>query len=104
MSLSNEDWIEVLDHLRLRVREAGFADLDERLTLDFQPTNQGRTDFLRYLSSLISGLTERSYTCYSRALETLQSALEIEGGNHVEGIEVIFDEADSRLYGTHQIN
>lgn len=98
MAFSNNDWGEILGHMRRRVREVGFADLDERLTLDFQASNDARADFARYLSSLLAGLNERSLSGYTKALRTLQDVLEVEDGQHVEGIEVLLSDSDSRLF------
>jgi len=86
------------------VREVGFADLDDRLTVDFEATSNVRRSFVHYLASLIGGLQERSHSGYARALATLQDALQVEGSPRVSGIEVFVTEPDSQVFGTTRLD
>lgn len=104
MALSQEDWSDLLAHIRRRVRDVGLADLDTRLTLDFRTTDSSRADFLRYFSSLLGAASERSYSGYQKALRTIQDCVRTEDGGHVEGIEVRVTDADYGLYGTPTID
>lgn len=104
MPLSDSDWSEVLDHTRRRVREAGLEDVDRRVTLDFRPSKNPSADFLRYVSSVIAGTTEKSLSGYTRALGALREGLTVEGAQQVQGITVAFNEGETRLYGVERID
>lgn len=104
MPLSHEDWIDVLTHTRRRVREAGFGDLDERVTLDFRSTQSPPVDFLRYLDSLISAVGERSYSTYQRTMDIFQQSMSTESGRPVEGIEVQIEDTDRAVYGADRVD
>lgn len=104
MALSNDDWAEVLQHTRTRVREAGLSDVDERVALDFRPTESASADFLRYLDSVISALRERSSSTFQRAFDTFREYVRTEDGTPVQGIEVRVEERDFRIFPTHRID
>lgn len=57
MPFNQEDCREILRHLRLRLREEGGLDIDERLSSDLQPSGDGRADLLRYMAVLIAFLS-----------------------------------------------
>lgn len=104
MAISDDDWAEVLMHMRIRVREAGLADLDERVTLDLRTTQSPSADFRRYLDSIISALGERSYLTYQRTLDIFRGSLETESGGAIEGVEVRVEERDYAIYSTNRID
>lgn len=89
MPLTQEEWTEVLEHTRRRVREVGFVDLDGRVAIDFHATDDAFLDFSTYLSRIIGGLEERSLSAYRRALQALREGIETEGSQPVEGIEIV---------------
>lgn len=102
--MADDDWEEIFHHMRRRVREVGLADLDDRLTVDFEGTGDARRDFLSYLSRLTGAVSERSYSGYAKALTTLREALSAEGDQGVEGIEVFVSETDSQVFGTSRVD
>lgn len=104
MELTNKDWGDILDHMRLRVREAGLTDLDDRIFIDFLITNDSRRDFSRYLSALINALTQISNYRHTKTLNIFQDVLGTERAQHVDGIEIIFSDVDSQLFGAKQFD
>ena len=104
MALTNADWAEVLDHTRRSVREAGLADVDRRVTLDFQTTENAEWDFLRYLDGVTSGVKEKSLAGYNRALDVLNSAVRTEDDEQIDEIDVVCVDNDARLYATDRID
>jgi hypothetical protein len=104
MAFSREEWADILVHTRRRVREAGLVDLDERVTLDFRTTQSAGEDFLRYLDSLISAVSERSHSTYRRAMEIFQHSVSTQSGRAVQGIEVQIADADRVVYGADRVD
>jgi hypothetical protein len=102
--MTNDEWREVLEHTRTRIRQAGFMAVDESVTLDFQSTASAKNDFLRYLSQLISALSERSHSGYMKALQRIQKSVCTENGGVVEGIEIRVSDRDYNLYRTERID
>lgn len=97
MPLNQDDYRDILRHLRLRLREEGGADMDERLATEIHPSDDARADLLRYLGVLISFLKQRSRRGYNAARELLREYITLEGGE-VEGIEVRLTGADREAY------
>jgi len=104
MTLSKEDWQDILGHTRARVREAGLAEIDMQVTMDFRTTESSGADFLRYLTSLISALGERSYSGYQRTLDTFRECLRSENGKPIEGVEIRIEDRDYGVYGTSLVS
>lgn len=102
--MTNDEWSEVLEHTRMRIRQAGFMAVDEAVTLDFQSTTSARNDFLRYLSQLIYALSERSRSGYMKALRKIQDSVRTENDGQVEGIEIRVTDRDYKLYRTERID
>lgn len=99
-----DEWADVLNHLRKRVREVGLADLDDLIASDFRMSPIPSSDVLRYLDILISALNERSQLGYRRALEALRDSVDSESGQPIEGIEVAITEDDVRLFRRERID
>lgn len=102
--MTNDEWGEVLEHTRMRIRQAGFIAIDESIALDFQSTASAKNDFLRYLSQLISALSERSHSGYKKALQKIQTTVRTENDGEVEGIEIRVSDRDLNLYRTERID
>ena len=102
--MTNEDWREILEHTRMRVRQAGLSDVDESVTLDLLSTRAARDDFLQYLSRLIGAVSERSYSGYMRSLQKIRESVTTEGGGPIEGIEIRVTESDYNLYRAERID
>jgi hypothetical protein len=102
--MTSEDWREILEHTRMRVRQAGLSDVDEVVTLDLLSTTIPRDDFLQYLTRLIGAVSERSYSGYIRALQKIRESVTTEGGGSIEGIEIRVTESDFNLYRTERID
>lgn len=99
MSLTDDDWKEILIHLRRRVQEAGLDALDEQLTVNWYHTLNAREDFWQYFDKLVARLRERSLVGYNKALYAVREAIQVEGGQQVEGIDLVFSEDDARRFG-----
>ena len=104
MSLSKKDWQEILHHTRAKVQEVGLADVDLQVTMDFQATGSPCADFSRYLSSLISALSERSCFGYQKTLDIFRECLTSENGKQIEGIEIRVVDRDHGMYGSSLIS
>ena len=99
MALSDSDWADVLRHLRMRMQEAGFGDVDDLVMGDFRSMGRPALDVHRYLERVIHAMSERSQFGYRRALRALRENVRVEGGGEVEGIDLVFSEHDATLYG-----
>lgn len=104
MPLSQTEWAEVLEHTRRRIREAGFEEVDTRVTMDFATTQDSFIDFSRYLANVIKALRERSQYGYNKAYHAVREAIRTEDGQPVEGIEVEFVEGDASLYRVSRLD
>lgn len=102
--MTNDEWEEILEHTRKRIRQAGFMVVDESIMLDFQSTTNAKNDFLRYLSQLINALSERSHSGYMKALQRIQESVSTESDGLVEGIEIRVSDNDYKLYRTDRID
>lgn len=96
--MTEDDWIEVFEHTRKRVRQVGLAHIDDVVTMDFPRTASASGDFRRYLSSIKSALSERSRNGVSRAMEIFREAVQTEDEGAVAGINVEFTENDRRIF------
>lgn len=103
MPLEQEDYRDILRHLRLRLREEGGADIDELLSTEIRPSDDGRADLLRYMGVLIGFLKQRSRRGYNAALDLLREYVSVEGGE-VEGIEVRLTDEDREAYNVDVID
>jgi hypothetical protein len=103
MPLSQEDYREILLHLRRRMREEGGTDIDERLSTDLRPSEDARADLLRYMEVLIGFLKQRSRRGYDTALRLLREYVYVEGGE-VEGIEIRMTPEDQEAYNVEVID
>lgn len=104
MALKENDWEEVLLHLRRRVREAGLAEFDARISADFQASDSRRGDVMSYLSMLISALKGRSRRTYELVLDDLRQTIDVKSNNAgVDGIELVVSEADRPLFGVERL-
>jgi len=104
MSLSNQEWAEVLGHTRMRVREIGFAELDEEVFRDFRSYDDAKSSFFQYLGTLIAALHERSFSGYQRALYAIRESIQTEDGGSVEGIEVYISDSDFPMFQSRSLD
>ncbi len=101
--MTNDDWAEVLQHTRKRVREEGLERIDELVTMDFERSNSAKWDFQRYLTGVIGALSERSGRGVTRAISILRNSLMSDSVEQLEGIEVSVIEEDRPSYGVDRI-
>jgi phosphoenolpyruvate carboxylase len=103
MPLNQEDYREILRHLRQRLREEGAADIDERLSTELRPSEDARADLLRYMEVLTGFLKQHSRRGYGAALRLLREYVYVEGGE-VEGIEIRLTPEDQEAYNVEVID
>jgi hypothetical protein len=104
MPMSDDDWSDLLQHTRRRLRELGMADLERDVTTEFRLSQVPASDYLRYLARVTAAVRERSRLGYRRAMDTLRENLETEGGGQVDGIDVVFAEGDASVYGIERLD
>lgn len=104
MPLSKEDWQDILEHTRKRVREVGLIEIDMQIFKEVRTTESPTADFHRYLNLLISALSERTRSGYQRTLQIFQDCLKAENGKPIDGVEIRIEESDQTRYGTKLIS
>ena len=104
MTLPDEDWNDLFEHMRTRVREVGLSEIDQRIARDFRGTERRSKDFLLYLDQFLQAISESSASTYRRSLDRFRQYLETEDGSEIEGIEVAMIESDSLLYSVDSLD
>jgi hypothetical protein len=103
MSLSNEDFTELLQHLQARLRQTDQA-IFERLSGVAITQAQPREQFFKYLFSIISVMKEGSSASYHTAVAKLGEF--IKGANNlpIQGIRIALSPAERELYKVNEVD
>lgn len=99
MPLSNSDYQDILDYLRVQVSESNFRQLDEPLTMEVRLQANPRNKLEHYLSMLITMIGERSRTQARSIDERFRLTLDIEHGYDFQGVEVMLSDAERETFG-----
>lgn len=103
--MTNEEYVELLQHLSERVRAAGLASLDEAVLADLRlddPSPLGR--LLAYLQALDAELSLRSSATVKRALTELNGFASAERGERIDGLLLRLEPVDADRIGASTID
>lgn len=103
MALSNEDYLELLRHVQTVVRQYE-PDLFDPLSGIRQKDIQPKQLVLRYLSSLIGAISQRSAGTYPRVLRLLNEHITPIEGRQITGIKVSLSPQERELYRLDEVN
>ncbi len=102
--MENQDYRDILHHLRKEVRKRELASLDEWIMADFQPSRNSGEDLLRYINMLSKSLRERSSSGYGKILKNFRKSVKTEDGKEIKGVKVVLSEDEQRLYRIREVN
>ena len=96
--MDEADFIDILDHLRGLVREAGFLELDDMATMESSTLRSSKYRLESYLYMTINMLKERSGTQALNTYDRFRRTLELEDGGSFSGVLVELSEAERDMY------
>lgn len=103
--MNDNDFTELLQYLRGRLRRAGLGSLDERLlssnVLSAETPSERLLRYLEMLEVEFSLQTDRSQ---AQLIERLRRVVATESGEPIQGVEVRFSEVDRELYGADRFD
>lgn len=103
--MNETDYGEILQHLRRRMRTAGFADLDARIVQDVRrDPGAPREQLLRYLDLLELEARLGTDATARAVTERLNRIASTESGSPIEGLTVELSLEDQALFGTTDID
>ena len=101
MALRDQDYRELLEHLRRQVRRMGLSSLDDQLFgMDRPDIPDPLQDLRFYLKRLAEYVSLRSRETYSRTLSRLQDNVQTETGEPIAGIDLQMVGPDVERFGT----
>lgn len=96
--MNDEDYIEILNHLRELIRQSDLSDIDEMVSMESRSINSPKTRLEVYLNMTINMLKERSGSQAINTYDRLSQSLEIEEGGEFKGVSVVLNDNESEMY------
>lgn len=104
MPIRNQEFRELLHHVREELYNSAYSYLDESIMRDFQPTQEPRNDFIRYLKTLLTAIQESSSSGYNKTLKILRETINTESSEGITGIRITLSPEEQEFYKTESID
>jgi hypothetical protein len=106
LTVMNEtEFAELLRFIQARMREYGFAEINERIIAEIRiDPGSSSSELLRYLRILTSELRVRTDEPAQRIIESFREIVQTDSGRPVDGLTVLLSDQDSQLFGTATVN